>query len=185
MTRSLSRAAAVAGTAALSLVLAASPAWAPKYILGAFAFGTCHLPGGDARFEGAFTATGFSADGGTLYVTGEVVGTCYDTGGDVAATVSSFVQSFPVTSVTTACTRTDAVVEVRPGAALVGAVLGEDTKDGEAVKMTLDLGGTVLDRVWSPDEPASVKARLCAVDRIAAHRPDADLARALDALVLG
>ena len=183
--RTVSRAGLVAASAALSLVVAASPAWAPKYLLGAFAVGTCDLPSGDARFEGAFTATGFSADGGTLYVTGQVVGSCYDTAGDVVATVPSFVQAFPVTSVTTACNRTNAVVEVRPGAATVGAVLGSDTKDGEPIKMPLDLGGTVLDRVWSPDEPASVKARLCAVDRIAAHVPDARLAQALNALVLG
>lgn len=185
--RTAARPATVALAAALAVGTLAAPAWAPKYILGAFAFGTCDVPGQDAsRFEGSLTALSFSSSDGTLYVTGPVVGTCYGTAGNTVATVPSFVATFAVVSLTTACTPTDAVVEVRPGAALVGGFLGDDAKTGEPVKLTLDLtNGTVLDKTWAPSDPMPVKARLCAVDAVAAHRPDASLASLLNRLVLG
>ncbi|HEU0132751.1 MAG TPA: hypothetical protein VFQ85_17350 [Mycobacteriales bacterium] len=174
-------------TAALGVVaVAGTPAWAPKYILGANAYGTCVFPDGStARFEGAFTVLGFSAPGGVLSVTGAVAGSCLGDG-DAVATVPGGSWTFPVTSLLTDCTTAEtAVVQFRPGAATVDAVTGPTPKDGEQVKTTLDLAsGTTLERDWFASDPVSLRARLCAADRAARHARPAGLAQALNALVV-
>jgi hypothetical protein len=179
--RGLSVGVLVAG-AVLSL---AAPAWAPKYILGASAFGECGGGGVvDSRFQGSFTVRSFAVSGGALVADAFVVGSCA-AGLDTTAVVPRAAYTFPVT-VTTFCDGDDVGYEVRPGAATVGAVLGASEKDGTAVKLGLDLApSTVVDRRWSSDESRSVRARLCALDTIAAHRPASALAQALNALALG
>jgi hypothetical protein len=176
----------VASVAAVAAVVSvATPGWSPKYILGASAFGDCL--GDDvtpSRFQGSFTVRSFLSSGGQLVADALVVGGCTSTAGDTVAVVPQAAYQFPV-SLTTFCSGDDVGYEVRPGAALVGAVLGDSAKDGVAVKMTLDLAPTtVVDRRWSADEPPSVRARLCALDTIAAHRPAAELARVLNNLAL-
>lgn len=152
-------AAVVAGT----LGGVAAPAWAPKYILGSFAFGECELAE-PASFDGDFTVLSFHASGGQLYATASLTGTCVD-GVEVVATVPPGVYEFPV-ALTTVCEPADAVLEIRPGAALVGGILGPDPKTGEPEKVVVDLSrGTVVDRIWMTGDPRSEGARLCAVDR--------------------
>jgi len=182
----LSRAAVLAAGVAAPLVLLAPAAWAPKYILGASAYGTCAVPGHEgALFQGTFTVTGFSSSGGSLWATGSIVGSCYD-GTDVVATVLGTKNAFPVESVTAMCTRTQAHVDIRPGAAEVDGVLGASVKDGEPVTFNLDLApSTVVERSWDAGDPRETYGRLCAVAANVAHRDPADLATVLNALVLG
>jgi hypothetical protein len=179
-TNLLTRAATVAATAG-ALVSLAAPAWAPKYILGASAHGDCVLDGATTTFLGDFTVTSFGAVDGALMANGTLAGTC----GAGAYTVPFATYAFPVESVTGVCNDADAVVQVRPGSALVGAFTGTDEKTGERVKLTVDLNSTVAERSWVTGDPAAVRGRLCAVARLTAHAPVARLATALNALVLG
>ncbi len=180
------RVASVAVASAVPVVTLALPAWAPRYILGASAFGDCRVDGlADSRFQGAFTVLSFSVADGQLQVTGNVGGTCAD-GAGIVVTVPAEPFTFPVLSTTASCDPNGATVQFVPGATTVGGVLGDDTKDGEAVKFTLDLSrATILERTWSPGDPRAVHARLCALDRILDHREPADLLPLLDNLLLG
>jgi hypothetical protein len=180
----LPRLAFVVLASAVPVAVSASPAWAPKYILGATAFGTCDLRDG-ASFQGSFTVSGFSSSGGQLYATGAVAGSC-DSGGDVVATVPSTVTTFAVASVTATCSAVGANVEIRPGAGTVKGLLGDTPKDAEPVVFGLDLApSTVVERSWVPGDPRATYGRLCAVTANVAHRDAASLATVLNALVLG
>jgi hypothetical protein len=96
------------------------------------------------------------------------------------------VATFPVESVASTCTSTHAHVEFRPGAATVGGILGDNARDGEAVKFTLDLApSTVVEQNWFAGDPRATYGRLCAVDANLTHRDPARLANVLNALVLG
>ena len=174
--RLTTRAAVVAAVLAGTVAGVAAPAWAPKYILASSAFGRCGLhAGSQTLFQGEFTVLSFSASGGRLYATAGVGGACIE-GLDVVAVVPPATYTFPVVAVTTDCATESAVVEVRPGAATV---------EGTAGSFTLDLyPSTVVDRIWMTGDPASERAGLCAVAKVAAHGPAAALARALNALVL-
>jgi hypothetical protein len=181
----LTRTSTVAATAAAVLAVAA-PAWAPKYILGASAHGDCVVDGGTTAFQGDFRITSFGVAGDTLVANAIVVGTCTDTAAEVAYTVPGAGYTFPVLSVTGACNESEAVVQVRPGSALVGAFAGTDEKTGEKVKLTLDLArGTLAERSWTTGDPAAVRGKLCAVARLVEHAPVPRLANALNTLVLG
>lgn len=184
--RVLARGLVVMAASVAAVLSVAAPGWAPKYILGASGFGDCGGGGVAAsRFQGSFTVRSFLASGGQLYADAFVVGGCTSTAGDTVAVVPRGAYSFPV-SLTTFCSGDDVGYEVRPGAALVGAVLGESEKDGVAVKTTLDLApATVVDRRWNADDPRSVRGRLCALNAIAGHRPASDLAQVLNSLALG
>jgi hypothetical protein len=138
----------------------AAPAWAPKYILGSFAFGECVLEE-RVGFSGDFTIESFFASGNEVWANATVTGSCVQ-GFDVLATVPPGVYAFPV-AVSGECVDSSAVLEVRPRAALVGAVLGPDPKEGERAKITLDLASTVVDRIWMDGDPPRERARLCVV----------------------
>lgn len=160
----------------------ASPAWAPKYILGSFAFGDCLVDGDSAEtsLSGDFEVTSFSSAGGTLYVNGTLTGACLD-GLDQRATITPDVYSFPVVDLTVECNDEFAGLDLRPGAARVG---GEGL-DKVPVKMTVDLyPSTIVERTWMPGEPMSVRGRLCALSRMSLRRDAASLATVLDQLVL-
>jgi hypothetical protein len=178
----LARVAVVAAASATAVAVAAGPAWAPKYILGASAFGTCSVS--DARFQGDFTVHSFFASPtGDLMAVALVGGSC-NAGGEVVAVVTHGLYEYPV-AMTASCDATSAAVEFRPGAATVGATLGDDPKTGEPVKLTLDLAPTtVVDRTWSADESKSVRGKLCAIAHMAGHRSAGDLAAALNSLTM-
>jgi hypothetical protein len=179
--RSVSRVLLCAAVAAGTVGGVASPAWAPKYIFGSLAFGGCGLPDDTATFSGDFTVLGFSSDKGQLLVTASVTGSCLQ-GLTVMATAPTGVYTFPVVSLVTECVAESAVVEIRPGAATVGGVLGDKSDN---VKFVLDLyPSTVIDRIWMEGDPESERGRLCALDRMLDRHPAADLATELNQLVL-
>ena len=170
---------AVASTVVAGTVGAATPAWAPKYILGSLAYGDCVLPEPGSRFGGDFTVLSFSAGRGELWVTAAVSGACVD-GLDVTATVPAGVYTFPVESIATDCDAEFAGVDIRPGAATVAGEVG-----GDRTTFTLDLyPSTIVERTWMTGEPKAARGRLCAVHRMAQRRSPAQLAKALNALVL-
>jgi hypothetical protein len=173
--KTLTRAAVACAVAGGVVAGAATPALAPKYILGASAYGTCGVAG-EPLFNGDFTVESFTAKGGQLLAVAMVAGSCVD-GLDVAGSVPPGVYAFPVAA-TTECVPGSAVVEIRPGAATVAGDLG-----GEKTEFTLDLSSTVVDRIWMEGDPASERARICAVGR-ASGRSAAQRARLLNALVL-
>lgn len=181
VSRSLRRAFAVAAASTLGAVALATPAWGPKYILGASAYGDCTGHGSDVvRFEGTLTVRSFSRSGSTLLVTGLLTGTCVTDDNVVVATVQETVATFPVWSVETFCTFPDVGVFVRPGV----MTSGYDVKTGEALPFGVDLSrGTVVERTWTDGDPPSLRGQLCALDRIAHRRPLASLAPVLDMLV--
>jgi len=156
----------------------ASPAFAPKYIFGALAYGGCELDAAeDARFEGEFTILGFSAAKGQLYVQAALSGDCKDGAFSIAATAEPGVYQFPVLSLNGHCEADSAVLEIRPGAAQVLSAKGD--------KFVLDLGGsTVAERWWDPADPAPVRAHVCAIVRLLDRQPYTRLAPVLNQLVL-
>ena len=175
---------AVAGSIVAGVVGGvASPAWAPKYILGSFAFGQCEIDDvGETSFAGDFTVTSFEDVGGTLYVVGSLSGTCID-GLDHVAAVAPGVYRFPVVDFTVECNDEFAGIDLRPGAERVGGTLTDD-KD-TAVRITLDLyPSTIVERTWMPGEERSVRGRLCALFRMSQHRTPAELAGQLNQLVM-
>jgi hypothetical protein len=179
----LSRLAAVVAAAAATAV-AAPPAWAPKYILGSNAYGDCVLEASTAQFQGEATILGFSSSGGELLATLLVRGVCVD-GTTVVATVPEASYVFPV-AVSASCALDGAAVEVRPGEAAVRGLVGPDVRDAVSATFIVDLSrGTVVDQIWLPNDPVALRARLCAVARLTAHRPAASLATVLNALLLG
>jgi hypothetical protein len=179
----LRRIATIVAAAGLTLGLAAPPAFAPKYILGASAFGDCATTP-PSRFQGSFTVTSFGSARGRLLANATLVGTCA-AGLTTVATVPVAPYVFPVVSVAGSCDATHAVVQVRPGAAVVGGFLGEDAKTGAAVRFPVTLSSTVAERSWTVDEPRSVRARICAMAIAARYLPLPHLAPLLNALVLG
>lgn len=171
--------AAVASVVVVGVVSGvATPAYAPKYIFGSFAYGDCDLASVEgARFEGEFTILGFSADKGQLLVTAMVSGVCKSGAFTIAATPIPDVYTFPVDSLHAHCEPDSALLQVRPGATTVV------TREGE--KFTLDLSvSTVAERWWDAGEPAYVRAHLCAIDRLIDRQPYDRLAPVLDQLVL-
>ncbi len=174
----------VAAGTALSVGLLAAPAWAPKYIFGASAFGTCTIDGqADSHFQGSLTVLTFAAVDGQLGVTGTVVGTCADASANPVATVDQGPYDFSVESLTTECTRDNAGIEIRPGSGTVGGFVG-DSKD--AVKFTLDLTpSTVIDLTWRPGDPGALRGGLCALHNVVPHRDAAGVATALNTLLIG
>ena len=175
----VSRAALALAVVGGTVVGAASPAWAPKYILGASAFGECGIPG-PPGFTGDFTVESFYARGDQLYAFAAVSGVCID-GLDVVGRVPGGVYPFPVAA-TAECVDGSAVLEVRPGAAAVEGTLGE-VKD--LTTFTLDLSrGTVVDRIWMTGDPPAERARLCAVERALGTRSATQVARLLNQLTL-
>lgn len=161
----------------------ASPAWAPKYILGSFALGTCLVDGEttETHLSGDLTVVSFADADGTLVVHGTLTGACFD-GLDQRARITPDVYTFPVVDLTAACDAEFAGVDIRPGAGRVGAT---DVATRDPVKMTVDLyPSTIVERTWMPGEPMSVRGRLCAIARLADQRDAADLAAVLNQLVL-
>lgn len=171
----LSRAAVACAVVLGTVGLCATPAAAPKYILGALAYGDCEVPG-EPLFNGDFTIESFSAKDGELLVTAMVGGSCV-AGLDVVGGVPPGVYTFPA-ALTAECVDTSAVIEVRPGATTVAGFVGDEKTD-----FTLDLSRTVVDRIWMDGDPESERARLCAVAR-AVDRPAKQVARLLNALTL-
>ncbi len=170
---------AVASAVVAGTVSVATPAWAPKYILGASAYGACGLAEPGSRFSGDFTVLRFHAAQGRVWATAAVTGTCVD-GLDVTATVPAAVYTVPVVEVTTECTAESAIVEIRPGATTVAGDVG-----GVKSAFQLDLyPSTVIDRIWMPGDPPRDRARLCAVHRTARRGSPAQVARALNELLL-
>ena len=184
MRKSLTRASVLVTAAWLPVAGLAAPAWGPKYIFNASAYGGCGTDPA-SHFEGEASVVDFSASGGVLYADATVQGTCVD-GTRVTATVPLGTYSFRVNAVETDCTDTDVLVYIRPGTSTVQAYLG-DIKDGTPVPMALDLGpGTTIERTWTDGDPRGERGRLCAAHRIVSGGPSAAvLARVLDALVLG
>jgi hypothetical protein len=181
----LRRAAAVVVTAGLAAVSPGAPAWGPKYILGASAFGTCALPDGPAAFQGDFRITSFGVTSGGLVANAFVVGSCAGPGVETAATVRGPAVVYPIVSVVATCDPAHAVAQFRPGTATVGGFLGADEKTGEAVRFPLNLApSTVVERMWSPGDPASLRAQVCAVARLLPHAPPQALANVLNSLVI-
>jgi len=181
MHRLYTRAATVAATAALAVAAAASPAWAPKYIFGSFAYGDC-LRGAATpeRFEGTLTVTSFARSGSSLLVTGLLSGTCFTDAGSVTALLPETVGTFVVGSVEAFCTDPDVGVMIRPGV----QVSGYDLKTGHPAPFLVDLSrGTVVERSWTLGDPLSVRGKICALDRIADRRPLPALAPVLNVLV--
>lgn len=168
--------ASVAGACAL-----ASPAWAPKYILGSAAYGDCVDRASEvSRFEGTYEVRSFARSGSTLTVTGLLEGRCATDDGAIVGTVDEAVATFVVNAVETFCADPDVGVFVRPGVMLAG----HDVKTGDALPFGVDLSrGTVLERTWTDGDPASLRGQLCALDRIAHRRPLWSLAPVLEAFV--
>jgi len=161
----------------------ASPAWAPKYILGSFAFGTCVVDGDftELHLSGDFTVTSFADADGELVVNGSLTGACFD-GTDQRATITPDVYSFPVIDFKAECNAEFAGLDIRPGAARVG---GADAVTRDPVKMTVDLyPSTIVERTWMPGESMSVRGRLCALAKLADQKDAPDLAALLNQLVL-
>jgi len=174
----LRRVVTVLTTALAPVLLVAAPGWAPKYIFGTSAIGTCDLATAP-RFQGSVTAQAFFAQDGQLYAWLLTVGTCG--GGSLDVVVPQERYAFPVT-VSAECGRTAATVQIRPGAATVGGVPADK---GDAVKLTLDLApATVVERQWTVTEPRSVYGALCAVDAVISHRDVSDVANVLNRLLL-
>jgi hypothetical protein len=189
--RLVMKAALVATTAATTLLGFATGAWAPKYILGASAFGTCTIDGETSRFQGSFTVLGFFVGHDGLSVTANIVGSCTDQAATTVAVVNNGNYAFPVEHFEALCDDLNQVVRFRPGGALVAGTL-EAPKDGSAA-IALDLSGdvagsgsTIVQRAYdNANDAASVRAKLCAVAKITAHRSPAELAKQLNQLVLG
>lgn len=180
--RTLARLAVACSVVAGTVAGVASPAWAPKYILGSFAFGDCLVDGdaSETSLSGDFAVESFTNVDGTLYVNGLLTGSCFD-GLDQRATIAPGVYSFPVVEMRIECNDEFAGIDVRPGAARVG---GEDAAK-DPVKITVDLyPSTIVERTWMPGEARSVRGRLCALSRMSPHRDAAALAVVLDQLVL-
>ena len=174
--RVASRVVVSATGAATAVALLAAPAWAPKYILGASAFGTCELDP-DARFQGSATVQQFYADRGQLWAVLRVVGSC----GDNLVEVPSDLFAFPIDA-TASCGQTSATVQFRPGAGTVGGIPVD--KSG-AVKFTLDLApSTVIELTWAASDPKELRGRICAIAANLGHRSAADTADVLNQLVL-
>ena len=182
MRHALTRVAVSAAVVLGTVAGVAAPAWAPKYILGSFAFGDCLLDE-TVSFSGDFTVLSFGARDNEVYASASVTGSCVK-GLDVVATVPPGVYEFPV-GLSTECVHTSAVLEIRPRAALVGGILGADPKSGEPRKFVLDLRSTVVDRIWMESDPEQERARLCAIDRAVRRGASAtQLARLLNELTL-
>ncbi|HEX8001725.1 MAG TPA: hypothetical protein VF519_03415 [Mycobacteriales bacterium] len=181
MRRLLTRVPSVLAAAAVAVPLVAGPAWGPKYILGASAYGDClRDPDRVERFEGTLSVRSFSRAGATLLVTGLLSGTCATDAGEVTAVLPEVVATFPVLSVDAFCTPPDVGVMIRPGA----QVSAYDSKTGAATPFAVDLTrGTVIERSWTTGDPAGLRGKLCALDRIADRRPLASLAPVLNAFV--
>lgn len=165
-------------------VLPASPAWAPKYILGAAAYGDCLRRSTDVeRFEGLFEPTSFDRSGSSLLVTGVLSGVCLtDATAEIVATLPPTVATFPVVSVDAFCDYPDVGVHVRPGSQMSG----HDVKTGDPAEFLVDLTrGTTIEQSWTDGDPVALRGKLCALDRIADRRPLEMLAPVLDTLVRG
>lgn len=173
--QTLSRTAVACAVVLGTVGVAGAPAWAPKYIFGALAFGNCEVAG-EPLFNGDFTIESFRARNDQLLATAMVSGACVD-GLDVVGSVPPGVYTFPI-SVTTECVTTSAVIEIRPGATTVAGDVG-----GEKTEFTLDLARTVADVIWMEGDAESERAKICAVSR-ASGRTATQQARLLNALVL-
>lgn len=173
--KTLSRAAVACAVVLGTVGGAATPASAPKYILGALAFGDCEVAG-EPLFNGDFTVESFGAKDGQLLATAMVNGSCVE-GLDVVGSVPPGVYTFPIT-VVTECVPSSAVIEIRPGATTVAGEVG-----GEKADFTLDLSRTVADVIWMEGDPESERAKICAVAR-ASGRTAPQQARLLNALIL-
>ena len=168
--------------AATAAVLPSSPAWAPKYILGAAAYGDCLRHSGEVeRFEGQFEPTSFDRSGSTLLMTGVLSGVCLtDDTAEIVARLPETVATFPVVSVDAFCVFPDIGVHVRPGSQLSGY----DAKTGEPAEFLVDLTrGTTVESSWTDGDPMALRGRLCALDRLADRAPLPALAAFLDGLV--